>query len=333
MSLIKLTQKGLFCEKGNFYIDPWRPVEKALITHAHSDHARYGHKKYLVHNSSINILKLRLGSKISVQGIAFNSPLRLNGVEVTYFPAGHIVGSSQIRIRDKNECWVISGDYNTTSQELVEEFVPVKCDVFVTESTFGIPVFQWQKTAEVIEQIHSWWSQNQQNNRPSIISAYSLGKAQRIIQELDHTIGPVLTHPSVEAHNEAIRKSGIGLKATQMLNDTKEDINKSLIVCPPGAAQSKWTENIKNHALAFASGWMALRGAKRRRNIEKGFVLSDHADWEGLNYAIAETEAERVYVTHGYSDIFCKWLKEKGIEAYKLETAFEGETIESEKAS
>jgi len=331
MPLITLTPQGLYCKKANVYIDPWRKVDKALITHAHSDHARPGMGSYLAHNDSVDVLKHRLGISIKIQGIAYEKPMIINGVEITFFPAGHIIGSAQIRLKDNKECWVISGDYNISEDELIEDFVPVKCDTFVTESTFGLPVFQWPKTSEVIEDINAWWISNQANNQPSIISAYSLGKAQRVIQNVDHSIGPVFTHGAVENINKIFRANGIPLKKTERLyKNDKDVVNKSLIVCPPSANDSMWMRNIKNHKFAFASGWMALRGARRQRNTEKGFVLSDHADWNALNKAVKLTGASNVYVTHGYTETFSKWLNEKGIESSVLKTLFEGENIDSQ---
>lgn len=334
MPLISLTSKGLYCEKANVYIDPWKKVGKALITHAHSDHARPGMDSYLSHHDSVNVLKHRLGNRINIQGIDYEKPLIINDVEITFFPAGHIIGSAQIRLRDNKECWVISGDYNLSDDDLIEPFVPVKCDTFVTESTFGLPVFQWNKTAEVVDDINAWWQTNQEQNRPSVISAYSLGKAQRVIQNVDHSIGPVLTHGAVENINKIFRNNGIKLKKSEKLYKHEKDIlNKSLIVCPPGAVDSIWMRNIKNHKFAFASGWMALRGARRRRNTEKGFVLSDHADWNSLNKAIKLTQASKVFVTHGYTEVFSKWLNENGIESKVLKTLYEGESLETQKVN
>ncbi|MBT8232158.1 MAG: ligase-associated DNA damage response exonuclease [Bacteroidia bacterium] len=329
MPLLKLTPNGLYCEKANVYIDPWRKVDKALITHAHSDHARKGMKSYLSHHLSVDILKHRLHKHINIQGIEYEKPIVINGVEITFFPAGHIIGSSQIRLRDKHECWVISGDYNISQDELIESFIPVECDTFVTESTFGLPVFQWEDPSIVFEEINKWWKENQSNNHPSVISAYSLGKAQRVIQNIDHSIGPVLTHPAVENINKIFRNSGVNLKSSMVVSDQQQDmLNKSIIICPPGANDSAWLNNIKNHKFAFASGWMALRGTRRRRNAEKGFVLSDHADWNALNKAVALTQAERVFVTHGYTKTFSKWISEKGIESSVLKTLFEGESLD-----
>jgi putative mRNA 3-end processing factor len=325
--LIQFTKKGIYCPEADVYIDPWGNVDRALITHAHSDHARRGHKHYLCHHHSINVLKLRL-SDINVQGVEYGKKVNINGVDISYHPAGHVVGSSQIRIANKKEIWVISGDYKLQNDNVSTPYEPIKCDYFITESTFGIPAFQWESQSVIIDQINNWWTHNAAHNIPSLISAYSLGKAQRIIQNVDHNIGPVLTHGAVENTNIAIRKSGVHLKHTELLSDQKSDyLNKALIVCPPGASDSAWSKKIKNHVKGVASGWMALRGTRRRRHADKGFILSDHVDWNELNQAVDLSGAHTVYVTHGYSNIFAKWLREKGLQSSVLETAFEGEML------
>lgn len=333
-SLISFKKKGIYCPQANVYIDPWGKVEKALITHGHSDHARKGHQSYLCHNNSINILKSRLGS-INVQGIAYDKSININGVKITFYPAGHIVGSAQIKLENNSESWVISGDYKIQPDSLATNFTPVKCDYFVTESTFGLPVFQWQKPKVVFEEINAWWQENISNKKASILCAYSLGKAQRIIQGIDNSIGPIICHQTVEKMNDAIRNSGIDLRQTELLADQKKEIlNRSIIICPPGSLE-KTEKLVPGASVAMASGWMSLRGAKRRRNMDRGFVLSDHADWNGLNSAITQTGAKKVYVTHGYTEVFSKWLNHSGIESQTVETAFEGESLEiikSEKA-
>lgn len=329
--LIRFSPKGLYCEQADMYIDPWKPVDKALITHAHSDHARPGHKAYLCQTNSVNLLRHRLSKDIKVQGLAYGQKLSVNGVDISFHPAGHIIGSAQIRLSNTRETWVVSGDYKLERDPMLEEFEPVPCDYFVTESTFGLPVFNWTKDELVFDEINRWWHSNSQLNRPSIISAYSLGKAQRVIQGINHDIGPVLTHGAVDAINDVLSASGFELKETKNLAEaSKEEISRALIVCPPGAMDSSWTRKIKNHSSAFASGWMALRGARRRRSVEKGFILSDHADWKGLNSAVKATGAAKVFVTHGYSDIFARWLNEQGIEAKLVTTQYTGESIEDE---
>jgi len=325
-SLIKFTPNGIYCPQANVYIDPWRKVDKALITHGHSDHARKGNGSYLCHDNSVGILKHRLG-KINVQGIAFGKPIVINGITFTFFPAGHVVGSAQIKVSNKKESWVISGDYKVAPDEIATAFEPVPCDYFITESTFGIPAFQWDDSKNIFADMNAWWSENKSNKITSIICAYSLGKAQRVIQGLDHTIGPVLTNASVENINEVIRHAGLPLKKTSLYqNHSREDLAQSIIVCPSSAVESIQKE-IKKTSVAVASGWMALRGMRRRRNADKGFVLSDHADWKGLNEAVKLTGAEKVYVTHGYTAIYSKWLESCGIASEVVETSFEGEQM------
>lgn len=304
-------------------------MDKALITHGHSDHARRGHKAYLCHNDSVNILRHRLG-KISVQGIAYGKTITINGVTISFHPAGHVIGSAQIKLRDNKESWVISGDYKLDNDRVATPFEAVRCDHFVTESTFGLPVFRWKNQQDVYDEINQWWQENSKENKPSMICAYSLGKAQRVIKNIDNSIGPIVTHPSVESINQLIRESGIELPLTNAVGDlTNEDLSKAMFICPPSAQSGKWLQGTKHISVAMASGWMAIRGTRRRRNLEKGFVLSDHADWTGLNQAVKATGAEHIYVTHGYTDIYTKFLNGMGYKAKVVSTEYEGEALES----
>lgn len=326
--LLRFTPKGIYCEQANIYIDPWRPVPRALITHAHSDHARWGMGAYLAHKHSVPVMRLRLGKEILAQSIEYNSSLMLNGVEVSFHPAGHIVGSSQIRLAYKDQIWVVSGDYKVEDDGLAAAFEPISCTHFITESTFGLPVYRWAPQEEVFGEINDWWARNAAEGKASLITAYSLGKAQRILEGINHDIGPVFTHAAVENTNEVLRQAGIPLKASQRVigqgegMHKKKDFKQALIIAPPSAAGSAWTKRIGPHSLGMASGWMGIRGARRRRAADRGFVLSDHADWDGLNWAIQESGAEHVYVTHGYTQIFARWLSEQGYQAYVEQTLF-----------
>lgn len=328
--LIKFTPSGIYCEQAGIYIDPWKPVQQAVITHAHSDHARWGMKNYLAHKDSEPILRLRLGDKISLQTVNYNEPVFLNGVKLTLHPAGHVVGSAQVRLEYKGEVNVISGDYKTEYDGLSTAFEPVKCNVFVTESTFGLPVYRWQKQQEIFDEINAWWRQNKEEGFASVLYGYSLGKAQRIIQNVDHNIGRIFTHGGVESTNRAFRRFGIDIHETTLVNSdiNKEDYKGNLIVAPPSAINSTWLRRFTPYREAVCSGWMALRGARRRRNVAKGFALSDHADWNGLNEAVSATEAEKVFVTHGYSDVFSQWLREQGIDAEPILTEFGGDEMD-----
>ncbi|MEL7532371.1 MAG: ligase-associated DNA damage response exonuclease [Bacteroidota bacterium] len=324
MALLSFTERGIYCPQADIYVDPWRPVDRAVITHGHSDHARWGMKHYLAHHKTVPIMQHRLGAGISVEGRSFGERFSINGVTISLHPAGHIIGSAQVRLSYKGETWVVSGDYKIQDDGVAQVFEPVKCNVFITESTFGLPVYRWQPQTEVMDEINDWWQKNAAENKASLLIGYSLGKAQRILQNIDHSIGPIYTHGAVENMQEVLRAAGNELKPTLRVTPAvpKTDYRKALIVAPMGAIGSAWAKKLEPYSLGIASGWMKVRGARRRRAADRGFVLSDHADWGGLNQAIEATEAEKVFVTHGYTDIFSKWLNEQGIEAGIVKTEF-----------
>jgi putative mRNA 3-end processing factor len=324
--LIQFTNKGIFCPQAQVYIDPWQPVDHAIITHAHSDHARTGNKHYLSHTASENILRYRLG-EISLQTINYNQPVHINGVRISLHPAGHVIGSAQVRLEYKGEIWVISGDYKTINDGLTAPFEPVRCQHFVTESTFGLPVYNFPQAAELNRQLNQWVNENAGAGLNSVIIGYALGKAQRILSALE-TTQPILLHSSIYNTNEALGfDNSRYIKFTQDFK--KEQLNPGIVVAPNSAAGSPWLKRFEPYKLAFCSGWMQLRGARRRRNADKGFVMSDHADWKGLNEAVLATGASNVYVTHGYKSVYSKWLSEKyGLNALEVETLFEGENAE-----
>lgn len=302
-------------------------MDRAIITHAHADHARFGMKSYLTHHDSVGILKLRLGNDIQVEGKRYNEPFSINGVRFTLFPAGHIVGSSQVKVEYKSEIWVVSGDFKREKDSTCEEFEPVNCDYFITESTFGLPVYHWPDPDEVFNQINSWWKKNRNSGKNSILFGYSLGKAQRLINGLDQEIGKIYTHGAVENLNGVLRETGITINQTTYAGVDKIE-KGSIIIAPPSAAGSTWLRKFMPYSTGLASGWMMLRGAKRRRNVDKGFVLSDHADWDGLVRTVKETGARKVFVTHGYTEIFSQWLEEQGFDAQVISTEYEGELSE-----
>jgi putative mRNA 3-end processing factor len=326
--LLEFTDKGIYCEKADVYIDPWKPVEKAIITHAHSDHARYGMKHYLCHEKSKAILQYRLGKDISIETKKYNEKFNINGVNFSLHPAGHVIGSSQIRVEYKGEVWVVSGDYKTEFDGISDSFEPVKCNTFITECTFGLPVFNWQKQYDVFQEIKSWIKQNQADGYNSVIFAYALGKAQRIIQNLYPEISEIYTHGAIENTNRVIRESGIDIAPSILINKETDlkNLKGKVIIAPPSANNTTWLKKLEPYKTAIASGWMTLRGARRRRNINKGFILSDHADWKGLNSVIENCGCETVIATHGYTEIFSRWLREKGYHAITQLTQFEGET-------
>jgi putative mRNA 3-end processing factor len=328
--MLRVTENGIFCEAGGFHIDPWGRVDRAVITHSHADHARSGSQAYLTAAEGAAVLRFRLGDGAPVQGIAYGEPVTLDGVRVSLHPAGHVLGSAQVRIERGGEIWVVSGDYKLAPDPTCAAFEPVRCHTFVSESTFGLPIFRWRPQAETFAEIENWWRANQEKGRASLLFAYALGKAQRILAGVDASIGPIFTHGAVERINELYHAAGIKLPPTQRAVDARRaDWSRALIVAPPSANSTPWTRRFGVLSTGFASGWMRIRGPRRRRSVDRGFVLSDHADWTGLLSAIESTGAERVWVTHGYRGAMVRWLREKGIEAEAVQTAFEGELDET----
>ena len=313
--------EGLYCEAGDFYIDPRGRVERALVTHAHSDHARSGHAHYLVSQPCLPLIKLRLGADISVEGIGFGERRKIGDAVVSFHPAGHILGSSQIRVEVDGRVCVVSGDYKPQPDRSCEPFELVKCDVFVSECTFGLPVYRWEPEAVIHQQINQWWRENAELGRPSMLFAYSLGKAQRVLAGLDPSIGPIFAHGAVHPFLPVYRESGVSLPDVKKPKEGDGDWAGAIIVAPPAVEDAGWTRRFKGASRAFASGWMAVRGARRRRNLDRGFVLSDHADWAGLLEVIEGTGAEMIKLTHGDGDPLARYLRERGVQASMLEGA------------
>ncbi|HMR20067.1 MAG TPA: ligase-associated DNA damage response exonuclease [Sphingobacterium sp.] len=328
--MLEFTNKGIYCVPGKFYIDPWVPVDYAIVTHGHADHARWGMKRYLCHHLSMPILQSRLGENIAVQGIGYHETLTINGVTVSLHPAGHIIGSAQVRLAYKGKVIVISGDYKLQDDGLSTPFEPVKCHEFITESTFGLPIYHWTSVDNLNEQMQNWVVHNQENGKTSVLVGYSLGKAQRIMKALQG-IAPLHVHYSIAKLNQAYESAGVHLPEYQVVDfrgDVKQ-VNKGIVIVPPALLDSNVIRKIPNKADAICSGWMQVRGARRWRSADAGFAVSDHADWNGLLTAIRATGAEKVYVTHGQTAIFTKYLNETGIPAEVIKTAF-GEEDEQE---
>ncbi len=322
--MLQFTEKGIYCPAGNFYIDPWKAVGRAVTTHAHSDHARWGSKHYLAHKDSAAVMKLRLGPDISLQTLDYDESLTINGVKVSLHPAGHIPGSAQVRVEKNGEIWVVSGDYKIQPDGVCEPFEPVPCHTFITESTFGLPVYHWQAQNLVFQDINNWWVQNQAAGKVSVLCGYSLGKAQRIVKNIDLSIGKVFSHGAIFNVNETLREAGFDLPHLPKVGSefSKKDYQGALIVAPPSVGGTTWLKRFGPHSLAVCSGWMQIRGNARRRNVDRGFVLSDHADWEGLLFAVKATGAEKVFVTHGFTSIFSRYLNEIGIQSAEVKTEF-----------
>jgi putative mRNA 3-end processing factor len=325
MSLIVRNECGLYCKQGDFYIDPWKPVERAVITHAHSDHARIGNKAYFAHKDSYLILKARLGQDISIETADYGAGFSSNGVTVTLHPAGHIIGSAQIAVEYNGERWVVSGDYKVQDDGISTPFEPVKCNTFISESTFGLPIYQWEEQPDVIEKIHQWVLSNQEKERYSVLSAYSLGKAQRLIHTLSAYGHKFYVHGAIYNMHEVV-KQVFPLPDVQYLTAEipKEEVKKGIIIATGSAIDSPWMKKWSPYALGICSGWMQVRGAQRRRNADAGFALSDHADWKGLLKAILATGAETVYATHGFSAQLARYLSEQyHLRTEVIKTAFE----------
>lgn len=333
--LVVRRPEGLYCPPGGFYIDPWRPVERAVITHAHADHARRGHGAYLATAVSGGVLRARLGP-VALQGVAYGEAVSVGGVRVSLHPAGHVLGSAQVRIEHRGRVWVASGDYFASAHEddrnpTCAPFEPVRCDCFITESTFGLPVYRWRPQRDVLAEVNAWWSANAEAGRPSLLLAYSFGKAQRVLAGVDASIGPIVVHAAVEPLNEAYRAAGVALPPTRRLDELRgrPELRRALVVAPPGVAGSAWARGLGDASDAFASGWMQLRGARRRQGLDRGFALSDHADWPGLQRAIGATGAHRVIVTHGYEATLVRWLRQQGLQAESLQTEFGAEPVDA----
>jgi len=331
-SLICVTDEGLYCDRGGFYIDPWRPVDRAVITHAHSDHARRGNRCYLTCHDGRQVLQTRMGSGSVIDAVSYGECVSMNGVNVSLHPAGHVLGSAQVRVEYRGETWVISGDYKVVPDQTCAAFEPVRCHTFVTECTFGLPVYRWTPQAELFEEVNSWWRNNAAQGCVSIVFAYSFGKAQRVLAGVDPSIAPIYCHGAVERVNADYRNSGIILPETKYAGrgDTTRDWQGALVIAPPSALGAPWMRKFGRTATAFASGWMLIRGTRRRRSVERGFVMSDHADWPGLLGAIEATGAERVLATHGQTGPMCRFLRERGIDADSLQTAYVGERDDAE---
>ncbi|MEO6289559.1 MAG: ligase-associated DNA damage response exonuclease [Ginsengibacter sp.] len=313
-NLISFTDKGLYCEKGDFYIDPWKPVDKAIITHGHGDHAYFGHKHYLCHTCTKPILQLRLGNN-NYQTLGWGVSINMNGVNVSLHPAGHIIGSSQIRVENNGEVWVVSGDFKVEDDGLSGKFEPVNCNTFITESTFGLPIYKWKPQEEIYENIITWINKNKENGKASILLAYSLGKAQRVLQAIKETTQTIFAHGAIFNMQQTLIDAGWNITSVERITPEtpKELLKHSVIIAPPSADGSTWMKKFQPYSVGVCSGWMQVRGNVRRRNVDAGFPLSDHADWDGLLQAVKATGAEKVFVTHGFQSAFSRYLNEENI--------------------
>lgn len=326
--LLRATEHGLYCEAGGFHVDPWRPVERAVITHAHADHARPGSASYLSSATGAALLRSRLGAATPIETLPFGEQRTVGDVRLSLHPAGHVLGSAQVLIEHAGERWCVSGDYKTEPDPTAETFDPVRCNVFITESTFGLPIYRWPPAQTLFSEINRWWADCQSAGRTAIIYAYALGKAQRLLAGLDASLGPILAHGAITRLNPAYAEAGVALPAVLHANkeNAKTHRGRAIVVAPPSAGGTPWIKPFGTISEAIASGWMLVRGRRRRRAVDRGFPLSDHADWPGLLDTIAATGAERVGVTHGSVEPMVRYLREqRGVDAFAVETRYAGE--------
>lgn len=324
MDLLRTDSCGLWCEEGGFYVDPWGPVDRAVITHAHSEHARRGCGSYLTALPGEALLRERLGEEAVIRGLPYGDSVNLNGVDVSFHPAGHLLGSAQVRIEHLGEVWVVGGDYKLQADPTCEPFEAVKCHVFLTESTYGSPCYRWPSPDDVFREINEWWAANQQAERTSVLLAYPLGKAERLLAGVDSAIGPIAVHASIDRMLPAYVAAGVQLPEAppadrQWLQAVQ---SRGLVLAPPSVLEDAWLDRFAGVSTAFASGWMLGQGVPAGSRLDRGFVLSDHADWDALQMAIRESGAERVGVMHGCCEPLLQWLTEEGWEAWPVATCF-----------
>jgi putative mRNA 3-end processing factor len=322
--LLEMSDAGLYCPPGDFHIDPWRPVQRAVVTHAHSDHARPGSARYFAAAPGVGLLGLRLDPGAEIAALAYGEPVELGEARVSLHPAGHILGSAQVRIEQRGRVVVVGGDHKLVADDpTCAAFEPLQCDLFVSEATFALPIYRWPPSAEVFAEIHAWWRENQSAGRTSVLFAYAVGKAQRLLAGLDPSYGPIGAHGAIRRFLPAYAAAGVRLPAVIPATEQSKALRgMGLVLAPPSSADSPWLRKFGRVSTAFASGWMQIRGTRRRRNLDRGFVLSDHADFAGLLETIRRTGARRVAVTHGYTSPFARLLRERGLDAAEVRTRF-----------
>lgn len=318
--MLELLRQGLYCEAGDFFIDPMGAVDRAVVTHAHSDHARRGSKQYYTPRSGVGLVKARLGQNIKISGHEFGEPFFLGPVKVSFHPAGHVLGSSQVRLEHKGEVWVASGDYKREPDPTCEPFESVPCDVFVTEATFGTPAYKWDRRKDLGLEIFEWWKKNRDAGKNSVVCAYSLGKTQRVLGVLEPFMErPIYIDPAATPLTDCYRNEGITLAEYQCLSKVTKTLEGELVVAPSSFLRSDRVSVLgEKYLTAFASGWMATGkgGYGQSSAYDHGFTMSDHADWSDLVRTVVETGACKVFVQHRGNGALVRHLRSIGIEAY-----------------
>ena len=334
-ALVTVTNDGLYCPRGAFHIDPWNPVPYALVTHAHGDHLSPGCGRYLLAEDGLQVFRARIGPDADAVTLNYGQAVAINGVRISFHPSGHILGAVQIRLEYQGEIWVITGDYKLAGDSTCLPFEPVHCHTLITESTFGLPIYHWSPTSELISSIDEWWRANRSAGKASLLFGHSLGKAQRLLASVDRTIGPIFTHGAVERMTQAYRHSGIVLPETQPVSQVSSGRGKlkpwpgSLVIAPAWSANPAWLRRFEPYSDAIASGWMQVRGTRRRKAVDRGFVISDHADWPGLLTVVKESGASRVLATHGFASVLSRHLREQGLDSEVIATRFGDEEVDS----
>jgi putative mRNA 3-end processing factor len=331
--LLSPTPAGLCCKMGGFHIDPVRPVERAVITHGHSDHARAGHGAVLATQETLDIMRLRYGDNFagSTQAVRYGEEVALGGVAIKFHPAGHVLGSAQIAVTANGTRIVASGDYKDAPDPTCAPFEVVPCDVFISEATFGLPVFRHGNAADEVKKLLA--SAKLFPERAHLIGAYSLGKAQRVIALIREAgyDAPIYLHGAMETITQYYASRGIGLGELRAVRGTKKaELAGAIAIAPPSATSDIWTRRFPDPVTAFASGWMRVRARARQGGIELPLVISDHADWDGLTATILATGAGEIWVTHGQEDALVHWCKSQGLAARPLDLVGYGDEEESE---
>ncbi|MEL6610892.1 MAG: ligase-associated DNA damage response exonuclease [Bacteroidota bacterium] len=319
--------RGLYCPAADVHIDPWKPVSRAVVTHAHSDHLTRGCGAYLVSHRSRHVTAARLEDGASVQTLPFGRALNVGGATISLHPASHILGSSQVRVSVGGERWVVTGDFKVARDATTEPFELVPCDTLITESTFALPVYRWEDDAVTSRYMLEWWAHCQHAGRVPVLFAYALGKAQRVLSLLDPPLGPIFVHGAIHRLCAAYAATGVRLPAVQhasLFDKSNPEHRRGIVLGTPGMRTSPWLRRFGPVSTAFASGWMRARGRRRARSLDRGFVLSDHADWDGLTNTIRASGARRVLVTHGYVDVLTRWARERGLDAAPLRAPYAG---------
>ena len=323
-AILENTTRGLYCPPGGFYVDPHQPVARAVISHGHSDHARWGCKSYLSCTDGEQILRMRMSDDAEFEFLPYGESAYVGGVEISFHPAGHILGSAQVRLQYKGRVAVVTGDYKLGDDLTCRSWEPVKCHLMVTESTFGLPIYRWQPQEVIYGQINDWWRSAAAEGKCCLLYGYAVGKSQRLLAGLDPSIGPIYTHGAVEKGTDAYRRTGVKMPETTYVGslDAKERKKKKwaggIVVAVPSAHGTAWMRRFGRVSTAMASGWMMVRGSRRRRAVDRGFIMSDHVDWPELMTAVQQSDPETVWVTHGYSATVAKYLNEQGREAIAI---------------